>query len=211
MTRKELKSQAKESLKGRWFKIILIVLFTTILISSQSYIESYQEIRGIEVSFNFMSPLSIINILLSGFISTGLCKYLLKFVNPMVDEDFGDIFSYGKYFFKLFGLHILITVLTFIGLILLVIPGVILIYAYSQSYYIMAENPELSITECMKKSRQLMDGHKGELFLLHLSFIGWGILAILTVGIGFLWLTPYMKVTETYYYLYLKEENYSIY
>lgn len=210
MTRKELKLQAKESLKGRWFKIILIILFTTILLSVQNYYESYHEIRGIEIGFQFPGLLRFVNILIYGFISTGLCKYLLNFVNPMVDEDFGDIFSYGKYFFKLLGLHVLISVLTFIGLLLLVIPGVILIYAYSQSYYIMAENPELSITECMKKSRQLMDGHKGELFLLHLSFIGWGILAVLTAGIGSLWLNPYMKVTETYFYLYLKEET-SIY
>ena len=205
MTRKELKLQAKESLRGRWFKIILIILFTTILLSSKNYVQSYYQLRGLEFSFKITNPLNIINILIAGFISTGLCKYLLNFINPMVDEDFGDIFSYGKYFFKLFGLYILITVLTFIGLFLLIVPGVILIYAYSQSYYIMAENPELSITECMKKSRHLMDGHKGELFLLHISFIGWGILAILTAGVGFLWLTPYMKVTETYYYLYLTE------
>ena len=210
MTRKELKLQAKESLQGRWFKIILILLFTTILLSMQSYLESYYQLKGIEVGFKFLSPLGIISLLISGFISTGLCKYLLNFVNPMVDEDFGDIFSYGKYFFKLLGLHVIITVLTFIGFFLLVIPGVIIIYVYSQSFYIMAENPELSITECMKKSRELMSGHKGELFLLHLSFLGWIILAVLTLGIGFLWLNPYMKVTETYYYLYLKEET-SIY
>lgn len=209
MTRKELKFNAKESLRGRWFKIILIILFTTVLLSLQSYYESYNEIRG-GVGFELPGFLSLVNILIYGFISTGLCKYLLNFINPMIDEDFGDIFSYGKYFFKLLGLHILITVLTFIGFLLLIIPGVIIIYAYSQSYYIMAENPELSITECMKKSRQLMNGHKGELFLLHLSFLGWIILAVLTFGIGFLWLNPYMKVTETYYYLYLKEET-SIY
>ena len=207
MTRKELKLRAKESLRGRWFEIILIVLFTTILISTQTYIESYYKIRGIDVAFRIFSPFNIINILLSGFISTGLCKYLLNFVNPMVNEEFGDIFSFSKYFFKLLGLHILITVVTIIGFFLLIVPGVILLYSYSQCFYLMAEDPELSITECMKNSRQLMDGHKGELFLLHLSFIGWGILALLTAGIGGLWLSPYMKVTETYYYLYLKEEN----
>lgn len=207
MTRKELKLQAKESLRGRWFKIILIVLFTTILLSTQSYIESYYQIRGIDLTLKFSSPFRIINLILYGFISTGLCRYLLNFTNPIMDEDFGDIFSYGKYFFKLLGLHLLITLVTFLGLLLLIVPGIILGYCYSQAFYLMAEDPELSITECMKKSRQLMDGHKGELFLLHLSFLGWGILAVLTAGIGSLWLNPYFKVTETYYYLYLKEEN----
>ncbi|WP_300380979.1 DUF975 family protein [Clostridium sp.] len=206
MTRKELKSQAKESLRGRWFKIILIILFTTFLLSTQTYIKSYYQIRGIYLTFKILSPFMIINLLISGFITTGLCKYLLNFVNPMVDEDFGDVFSYSKYFLKLLGLNIFITLLCTIGMILLIVPGIILIYSYSQCFYLMAEDPKLSITECMKKSRHLMKGHKGELFLLHLSFLGWGILAVLTAGIGILWLNPYVKVTSTYYYLYLKEE-----
>ena len=78
---------------------------------------------------------------------------------------------------------------------------------YSQSFYILAENPDKGIFQCLEESSRLMSGHKWELFVLELSFIGWWILAGLTLGIGSLWVEPYQKVTETNFYFKLKYEN----
>lgn len=59
---------------------------------------------------------------------------------------------------------------------------------------------EVAATEAINKSRELMNGHKWEYFLLELSFIGWDLLGGLSLGIGFLWILPYIKATEAEYY-----------
>ncbi|HDX9638909.1 TPA: DUF975 family protein [Bacillus mobilis] len=94
--------------------------------------------------------------------------------------------------------------------ILLAISGIvmtILYFSYSMTYYVMVEKPEYSVSQAMKESKHLMKGHKLDLFLLWLSFIGWAILAILTLGIGFLWLSPYMSTTTAHFYRYLSKDE----
>lgn len=68
------------------------------------------------------------------------------------------------------------------------------------SYYIMIENPEIEIREAINMSKKMMHGHKLEYFLLNLSFIGWSFLALFTFGIGYLWLIPYMQLTQIEFY-----------
>ena len=63
------------------------------------------------------------------------------------------------------------------------------------SFYILADHPEITVREAMNESKRMTQGHKMDLFILQLSFIGWGILATLTFGIGYFWLIPYMQVT----------------
>ena len=75
---------------------------------------------------------------------------------------------------------------------------------FSQAFYILAENPNKGIFECLEESSNLMHGYKWELFVLQLSFIGWELLAVLTFGIASLWINPYQKVTEANFYLKLK-------
>ena len=86
-------------------------------------------------------------------------------------------------------------------------PSIIKALAYSMTYFISKDHPEYSIDECIEASKRMMDGHKGELFILELSFIGWILLSILTLGIGLLWLAPYMDTTIAHYYEELKAEQ----
>ncbi len=72
------------------------------------------------------------------------------------------------------------------------------------TFYVLRDYPELKYDDAIEKSMQMMDGHKMKLFLLDLSFIGWGILSILTFGIGFLFFTPYMQTSHTHFYEDLK-------
>ncbi|MGG0289373.1 DUF975 family protein [Bacillus pacificus] len=81
----------------------------------------------------------------------------------------------------------------------------ILYFSYSMTYYVMVEKPEYSVSQAMKESKNLMKGHKLDLFLLWLSFIGWAILAIFTLGIGFLWLSPYVSTTTAHFYRYISK------
>ena len=82
--------------------------------------------------------------------------------------------------------------------------GIILSFMYSQAYYIMAENPEMSIIDCLKESSRIMKGHKMDLFVLELSFLGWVILMGITFGIAGLYVLPYYSATLTNFYLEIK-------
>ncbi|AEA18997.1 MULTISPECIES: DUF975 family protein [Bacillus] len=96
--------------------------------------------------------------------------------------------------------------IAFFVLLAISIVGMIVMYfSYALTYYVMIENPEYSVSQAMKESKNLMKGHKLDLFLLWLSFIGWAILALLTFGIGFLWLSPYMSTTTAHFYRYISK------
>ena len=91
--------------------------------------------------------------------------------------------------------------------LLLLIPGCIKSYSYAMTPYILKDNPEMKNNAAIEESMRMMDGHKLELFLLDLSFIGWAILSILTCCIGFLWLVPYMNMAHVNFYEDLKKAS----
>ena len=106
-----------------------------------------------------------------------------------------------------FGGTLLISLLSglfiFLWSLLLFIPGIVKAYAYSMVYYVKADHPEYGWRECLDESQRLMTGHKWEKFVLDLSFIGWGIVGSLCLGVGTLWVMTYMAATEAQYYEYL--------
>ena len=87
------------------------------------------------------------------------------------------------------------------------IPGVIAALSYSMTFYILADDQFISASDALKKSKSMMDGRKMDLFLMSLSFIGWALLCILTLGIGLLWLIPYINVSSAKFYQELKGEE----
>lgn len=106
-----------------------------------------------------------------------------------------------------FGGTLLISLLSglfiFLWSLLLFIPGIVKAYAYSMVYYVKADHPEYGWRECLDESQRLMTGHKWEKFVLDLSFIGWGIVGSLCLGVGTLWVMTYMAAPEAQYYEYL--------
>lgn len=78
---------------------------------------------------------------------------------------------------------------------------------YSQIFYILLDYPDLSVTDIWKRSAAIMKGNRMRLFLLNLSFIGWGILAVFTFGIGLLWLMPYITTSQSAFYLDLAQNK----
>lgn len=95
---------------------------------------------------------------------------------------------------------ILMGVFVFLWSLLLIIPGIIAAYRYRMAFYILFDNPEVGALQAISMSKEMMRGHKLELFVLDLSFIGWLILVPLTLGILGLWVTPYMTATEANFY-----------
>lgn len=113
------------------------------------------------------------------------------------------------YLFKEFNNRVLITMVlamlyTWLWMLLLIIPGIVKSYSYAMTPYILEDDEEISGNEAIEKSMRMMDGHKWDLFCLDFSFIGWFLLAILTFGIGMLWLHPYMQTARAAFYEELK-------
>ena len=120
-----------------------------------------------------------------------------------------DMFEgYNKELFsRVMTTTLLYYVYIFLWCLLLIIPGLIKSYSYAMTPYILKDNPEMKNNAAIEESMRMMDGHKLELFLLDLSFIGWAILSILTCCIGFLWLVPYMNMARVNFYEDLKKAS----
>jgi len=128
------------------------------------------------------------------------------FLNLIRNEDiaYERLFDGYKDFIRIFLAGFLVCVCVAIGFILLIFPGIIFLMMFSQTEYILKDDKEISAADAMKKSAEMMKGHKMEFFWLMLSFIGWAILSCLTFGFGFLFLQPYMETTLAHYYEDLK-------
>lgn len=97
----------------------------------------------------------------------------------------------------------------FLWSLLFIIPGIVKSYSYSMMFFVLAENPKINAMRAMDISKVLTNGHKADLFAMDLSFLGWALLSCLSFGIGFIWLVPYMKTTETFAYYDLKRMAFS--
>ncbi len=161
---------------------------------------------GRAIIFGFLGVMSIIllwglvTFIIGGVIELGYCRFNKNLING-TNPQFSDLFSQFNMFGKAFGLRIVTSIFIFLWTLLLIIPGIVASYRYSMAFYIMNDNPSIDIMEAIRQSKALMQGNKGRLFCLHLSFIGWALLSILSCGIGFLWLAPYISASEAAFYL----------
>ena len=119
----------------------------------------------------------------------------------------GDAFSGFDDFWSAFKVIFLMGLFTFLWALLFYIPGIIKGISYSMAPYILAENPGKPALECINESKAMTHGHKMDLFVLGLSFIGWGLLCSLTLGIAYIWVGPYMQATYANAYNSLKQQQ----
>ncbi len=143
---------------------------------------------------------AIIAFIVGGAAELGYCKFNMKLIKGN-DPKFNDLFSHFDLIGKALGLRIVIGIFIFLWTLLLVIPGIIATYRYSMAFYIMEERPSMGILDAISESKELMIGNKFRFFCLQISFIGWAILCIFTLGIGLLWLIPYMQASFAAFYL----------
>ena len=135
--------------------------------------------------------------LMTGILDIGFTIYALR-VSRLEKTGVGTLFDGFEKFFKFVGLLFVESVLILLWSLLFVIPGIIAMYRYAMSVYIMIDNPDMSIMDCIRESKRMMQGRKAELFLLHLSFFGWQLLALIPFVL--FWVVPYIAVTEANYY-----------
>lgn len=148
---------------------------------------------------------SVASLLLTGPLSVGLSLIFMKLVRNHPEVELGDMFySFSQRFSKDFLLGLMISIFTTLWSLLFIIPGIVKSYAYSMAYYVSLDHPDWGWKECMDESIRITQGHKGELFVLDLSFIGWYIVGSLCLGVGMLWVVPYHMTAKASYYEALK-------
>lgn len=202
----ELRAQARERLEGQWGTFVLmtfLMLVIQTILQIPGYIGSLLEILSPE---NVLASLSFSNIsnilsLLALPLSWGLTVSLLRnHREESVDlENLFDGFRGGRYT-RVFCALFLVRLFTFLWALLLIIPGIMKAFSYALTPYILLDEPELTARQAITRSCEIMEGRRWKLFCLYLSFIGWGILSLLTFGIGFLWLAPYMNASIAAFY-----------
>lgn len=194
------KNQALDSLKGCWGDSVIITLIyivvTLVFSSSLSVVGNLLEAHYTSIASLLILPIE--------------WGYIVYFLNLARKENIGKntLFDgfHSKEYVRILGTTLLYNLLVGIGFVLLIIPGIILSLMYSQFSFILKDNPEMKYMAALKLSAKMMKGHLWQFFLLNLSFIGWVLLALLTFGIGMLWLNPYIYTTWAHYYKDLKEE-----
>ena len=202
----ELRAQARERLEGKWGTFVLmtfLMLVIQTILQIPGYIGSLLEVLSPE---NVLASLSFSNIsnilsLLALPLSWGLTVSLLRnHREESVDlENLFDGFRGGRYT-RVFCALFLVHLFTFLWTLLLIIPGIMKAFSYALTPYILLDEPELTARQAITRSCEIMQGRRWKLFCLSLSFIGWGILSLLTFGIGFLWLAPYMNASIAAFY-----------
>ncbi|MBM7691074.1 putative membrane protein [Peribacillus deserti] len=211
MSISEIKNEAKRSLNGKWGAAVLVTfiffLFNTLL----SFFGEILIAGGLNEWWNQeQTPIeaNLFNIILSIILLPLSTAFYWVFLHVSRHESIKvsqlfTIYSNGKWVLKIIGASILIAIFLVLWSLLLIIPGIIKSFSYSQTFFILRDRPELSILEAITESKKLMKGYKWKFFLMNLSFIGWAILCIFTLGIGLLWLAPYVTTSMAVFYNYL--------
>ncbi len=154
----------------------------------------------------------LISIMLSivmSVVTAGFLIFLLHTVRQTGQAAYANLLDGFGSFFRIVILDLLMGLFIFLWSLLLVVPGIIAAYRYSQALYILLDNPDKSPLECIRESKAIMNGHKTELFWLDLSFLGWYILGMFPI-FGFavrVWATPYITTTKTLFYERLLGKN----
>jgi uncharacterized membrane protein len=182
-----LMDKAKESLRGNWGLAIGTMIVFFILVGS------------LQVPTVFFPPSGLLILLITGPMNLGLIIFFLSLARNE-GAQLEQMFFGFKRFGTALGTYLLMVILTFLWTLLLVVPGIIAAFSYSLTFYILADNENISPMDAIDKSKAMMYGFKAKLFRLYLRFFGWALLCILTLGIGFLWLVPWAQVTMAKFY-----------
>ena len=189
--------KAQAVLRGKWSKVIVAGLIGT-------FVTGWLPIIGESKTY-----LGILALVLGGPVTIGICLFILKIVRGE-EPDLNHIASFFcniEKFTAAFVACLLVSVFVFLCTLLLIVPGIWAALGYTMVYYIVADDPAIGSLEAMEKSREMMFGHKWQMFCLWLRFIGWFLLGILTGGILLLWVSPYFTTAVALFYEELKNDS----
>lgn len=208
-TNQEYKNAALAALKGHWAPaVVCTIVYMLLALAASLALELIDPVKVADGVF------WTVYALVMGFMFLVLMPLQVGFYNAF--KDFlasGDdaltrnMFRIG---FSRWGHNVwgtlLMGIFVFLWSLLLFIPGLVKSFAYMLTPFILVDNPELSANEAINLSQKMMKGHKFDLFFLELSFLGWILLGILTLGIGYFWLVPYIYTSVAAFYQDVKAE-----
>ena len=212
-TNQDYKNAALAALKGNWAPAVLAAVIMSLIVvicilpneiasftgnnpsamaDPASMLRKMLPLMGLSfIAYTFlMYPVEL------GYANAHL-RLLQSGENNLTNNMFHIAFDgYGR---KVWGMF-LVVLFTFLWSMLFIIPGIVKSFAYAMTPFILEEHPELSANQAIDRSVAMMKGHKFDLFYLYLGFIGWLLLAFLTLGIGLLWVMPYLETSVAAFY-----------
>lgn len=188
MERAELKKWAKEKIKGHIWELLVPIIIAGILTGLSFTVGKTDDNPGgytINLGFFFY------------FVQVGLIYFMVRFINDE-NREIKDLFRFASDYIRIFVVNLLQGIFIVLWMLLLIVPGIMKALAYALVPFILADEKykDLGYMDVLKKSEEMMNGHKMDYFVLGLSFIGWFFLGFLTLGILFIWLAPYFTTTQ---------------
>ncbi|MBE6951108.1 MAG: DUF975 family protein [Ruminococcaceae bacterium] len=224
------RARARDALRGNWVTAVLVCLLASLIAGAgispeininfesseivqfnvPEQLEQFLAILGIAlpVILIFSTVMMVVGLILGGVMELGKARYFLNLIDHR-EGQVGDLFSGFPQFVQALVMNLLRDLMIAAGMLLLIVPGLILTYSFAMAPYILSEDPECSGWEALQRSRAMMRGHKGELFWLELTFLGWTLLAAFTFGIGTLFLNPYMEAAHASFFRGLQDQGYA--
>ncbi|MDL2323995.1 DUF975 family protein [Ruminococcaceae bacterium OttesenSCG-928-A16] len=223
----DYRAMAREALRNNWGMAILVTLVAMLLgagtsigsgasgaSSNATYNFSYSygsnsythnlgnAFSGIFATIGvFYILYFLFTFIMGASIELGLNNYHIRLLQRAPQQPFTTLFEKMNMFGRALWLRVVMNFFVFAWSLLFIIPGIVASYRYAMAPYLMAQNPNLTAMEAIEQSKQMMNGNKGRLFCLDLSFFGWILLAALTCGIGLLFVYPYIESARAAFYL----------
>ncbi len=223
MEAKDHRLRAREALQGKWVIAVLVTLVASLVgaTGSSSNISNFEQNStsggSVPIDDSFLPLIAtiaggailvalvmlVISVVIGSVVRLGHVKFYLKLIDReevTMEQGFATLFSEFSRYGQAVVLNLMTMLFIFLWTLCLVIPGIIATYSYAMAPYIMAEDLGCTGREAITRSKELMNGHKLELFVLDFTFIGWDILAALTLGLGYLALNPYKEAARASFY-----------
>lgn len=229
MTSSDIRQKARDALSGNWFVAVIAGFIASLLGGvgtssggSVSFDTSSQDMEGVDLEqilydlgitqeilvailaaigvFAVIGVIySIICLIVGSGVSVGYSQLNLDIIDGRTPS-VGTIFSrFGQWKTALWA-RILVGIRVMLWSLLFIIPGIIASYSYAMVNFVLADHSYMSASEALAESKRIMKGNRWRLFCLELSFIGWSILCLFTLGIGYIWLLPYTQASRAAFY-----------
>jgi len=210
-TPSELKQESLNALKGNWAPSVLLMVLYAVILAIFSGGDSLAPVLGFKFPLKAQMAVSggttLVSLLFLAPFGIGVMNaFRMLLTNADTDLIHNSFhFGFGNYKHIVLG-YLLMEIKILLWTLCLIIPGIIKTFAYAMTPYILVENPEMGLRAAIERSEDMMRGHKFDLFYFYLTFIGWAILCVLTAGIGFFWLAPYVETGLAAFYEDVKRE-----
>ena len=201
-TYQDYKNKALANLEGNWGTAVIATFIYVLITMGLDWGVTTPMGNNLIMSYSTSGILTLVFLPMNW----GFSVFFLRLIRGE-DIGYGRLFDGYKDFLRIFLAEILLTLIIVAGFCLFIVPGIIMASGLLMTDFILKDDPEINAIDAMKKSWEMTQGHKANLVGMFFSFIGWFLLSILTFGIGFLFLTPYMQTALAHYYEDLKAEK----